>query len=74
MDGGAWCATVHGVAKSRTQLSNFTSLHFCAYTPASLGDCELFKVQLLVFLSFPSVSAIVRGSTLTETAHPGQAP
>ena len=22
MDGVAWCATVHGVAKSRTQLSN----------------------------------------------------
>ena len=28
MDGGAWQATVHGVAKSQTQLSNFTSLHF----------------------------------------------
>ena len=28
MDGGAWSATVHGVAKSRTRLSNFTSLHF----------------------------------------------
>ena len=28
MLGGAWWATVHGVAKSRTQLSNFTSLHF----------------------------------------------
>ena len=28
MDGGAWWATVHGVAKSRTRLSNFTSLHF----------------------------------------------
>ena len=28
MDGGAWWAAVHGVAKSRTQLSNFTSLHF----------------------------------------------
>ena len=26
MDRGAWEATVHGVAKSRTQLSNFTSL------------------------------------------------
>ena len=26
MDGGAWWATVHGVTKSRTQLSNFTSL------------------------------------------------
>ena len=28
MDGGAWWATVHGVAKSRTHLSDFTSLHF----------------------------------------------
>ena len=26
MDGGAWLVTVHGVAKSRTRLSNFTSL------------------------------------------------
>ena len=24
MDGGAWCAAVHGVAKSWTQLSDFT--------------------------------------------------
>ena len=31
MDGGAWCATVHGVAKSRTQLSDFTfTCHFRA--------------------------------------------
>ena len=28
MDGGAWQATVHGVAKSRTQLSDFTFFHF----------------------------------------------
>ena len=26
MDGGAWWATVHGVAKSQTRLSDFTSL------------------------------------------------
>ena len=26
MNGGAWWAAVHGVAKSRTRLSNFTSL------------------------------------------------
>ena len=31
MDGGAWWATVHGVAKSRTLLSDFTfSFHFHA--------------------------------------------
>ena len=28
MDRGAWWATVHGVTKSRTRLSDFTSLHF----------------------------------------------
>ena len=27
MDGGAWWATVHGVAKSRIRLSDFTNLH-----------------------------------------------
>ena len=31
MDGGAWWAAVHGVAKSRTQLSVFTfTFHFHA--------------------------------------------
>ena len=31
MDGGAWQAAVHGVAKSRTRLSNFTfNFHFHA--------------------------------------------
>ena len=28
MDREAWCAEVHGVAKSRTRLNAFTSLHF----------------------------------------------
>ena len=29
MDGGAWSAAVHGVAKSRTRLSDFTfTFHF----------------------------------------------
>ena len=31
MDGGAWWAAVHGVAKSRTRMSNYTfTLHFHA--------------------------------------------
>ena len=28
MDGGAWWTTVHGVTKSQTRLSDFTSLRF----------------------------------------------
>ena len=28
MDGGAWLTAVHGVAKSRTRLSNFTFTHW----------------------------------------------
>jgi len=28
MDGGAWYATVHGIAESRTRLSDFTFLSF----------------------------------------------
>ena len=35
MDGGAWKAAVHGVAKSRTRLSNFTfTFHFHALEKA----------------------------------------
>ena len=31
MDGGAWCAAVHGVTKSQTRLSDFTfTFHFHA--------------------------------------------
>ena len=33
MDKGAWQATVHRVTKSRTQLSEFTSLHFTSREP-----------------------------------------
>ena len=32
MDGGGWWATVDGVAKVWTQLSDFTSLHFTVKT------------------------------------------
>ena len=38
MDGGAWWATVHGVAKSWTRLSELTSLHFICW----LHPCGVF--------------------------------
>ena len=50
MDGGAWWVTVHGVAKSRAWLSNFTSsLHFsiAAVIEAFILG-ELFKKQDLM--------------------------
>ena len=34
MDGGAWWATVHEVAKSRTQLSDFTFTFSCRKHPS----------------------------------------
>ena len=42
MDREAWSATVHGVAKSRTQLSTFTSLHFTSLE--SPLDCKEIKL------------------------------
>ena len=32
MDGGVWWATVHGVAKSQTRLSDFISMCVYVYT------------------------------------------
>ena len=33
MNREAWCAVIHGVAKSRTQLSNWTELNWTGYLP-----------------------------------------
>ena len=38
MDGGAWWATVHGVAKSRTRLSGFTSCLVALYNLQDLSS------------------------------------
>ena len=48
MDRGAWQAPVHGVAKSRTQLSDFTSLHFTS----------------LLFPAFLMLQSLLRASSL----------
>ena len=44
MDGGAWWATIHGVAKSQTRLSDFT--FFLLYSVVGLRI--LFKVLKII--------------------------
>ena len=41
MDGGACLGTVHGVTKSRTRLSNFTSLQTYLKSFGEMGTCNL---------------------------------
>ena len=57
MDGGAWWAAVHGVAKSRTRLSDFTlTFHFHALkkevaTHSSVKD-EITEIEWVSFPDF----------------------
>ena len=44
MDRGAWWATVHGVIKSQTRLSDFTSLHI------KLGVSEVSELRHIVVI------------------------
>ena len=41
MDREAWSAVVHGVAKSRTRLSDFTSFHFSSVAQLCRTLCDL---------------------------------
>ena len=44
MDGGTWWAAVHGVAKSRTQLSDFTfTSHFHALEKEMATQCSCLE-------------------------------
>ena len=47
MDGGAWWAAVHGVAKSRTRLSDFTfTFHFHALEKAMATHCSVLAWRI----------------------------
>ena len=69
MDRGAWWATVHGVTKSRTQLSDFISLHFtlCSYSAWSYGTNVYQHIFLYIFYETSafislSISKLLAGS------------
>ena len=49
MDGGALWATVHGVAKSRTRLIEFTSLHFTSLCIIGSSFIHLIRTDSNVF-------------------------
>ena len=53
MDGGAWQAIVHGVAKSQTQLSDFISLHF---TLGVLSSLQTITLSTRGYIENPSIS------------------
>ena len=48
MDRGAWQATVHGVTKSRTQLSNFTSVLYTRDEQAEKSTDDLSVTKELL--------------------------
>ena len=51
MDGGACLGTVHGVTKSRTRLSNFTSLQTYLKSFGEMGTCNLLTgVHLCIII------------------------
>ena len=45
MDGGTWWATVHGVARSQTRLSNFTFFHASCTWEKSLKEALCFSLN-----------------------------
>ena len=48
MDREVWCVAIHGVAKSRTRLSNWTELNWTAFRP--LSDYESYSISSKDFL------------------------
>ena len=69
MDGGAWWATVRGVAKSRTRLSDFTFFYFQAYTVYSIYHFLLYlnvNLHLCIYLGINVFSSYTVHTSLSS--------
>ena len=64
MDGGAWWATVHGVSKSQTRLSDFTSLHF-----KSIITVFAIKGNASLLLTVRKKMAALEACTYSSSVH-----
>ena len=62
MDGGAWWATVHGVAKSWTRLSNFTF----TFMGKIIRQCQLGRLKISLSLKMPFSPSIPPQLTLSN--------
>ena len=59
MDGEAWRAAIHGVAKSRTRLSDWTELNWTEWLPIlSLVDNGRMTTTILSLLLFCASSGV----------------
>ena len=58
MDGGAWQATVHGVAKSRTRLSDFTHYEKVNYQRLNIDNSRNSEL-ILILLSGKSKTGTI---------------
>ena len=68
MDGGAWWATVHGVMKSQTRLSDFTfTFHFHALEKEMATHSSVLAWRIPGIWILQVVGCCLRGHTESDT-------
>ena len=67
MDREAWCAMIHGVAKSQTQLSDWTELNWIPNTKKQSTAVKKYQIcEYWLDVSFQVSIFILRGGVYTQ--------